>query len=35
VLKQAAALSTGDRLQTEFADGTAASVVHEVDTRES
>src|SRR5262252_9151443 len=34
VVKRAAALSTGDRLVTEFADGTAA-VVHEVDTRES
>jgi exodeoxyribonuclease VII large subunit len=35
VVKRAAPLSTGDRLVTEFADGTAASVVHEVDRRES
>jgi exodeoxyribonuclease VII large subunit len=34
VVKRAAPLSTGDRLVTEFADGTAASVVHEVDRRE-
>jgi exodeoxyribonuclease VII large subunit len=31
VVKRAAPLSTGDRLVTEFADGTAASVVHEID----
>jgi exodeoxyribonuclease VII large subunit len=35
VVKRAAAISSGDRLVTEFADGTAAAVVHEVDTRES
>ena len=35
VMKRAAALSTGDRLLTEFADGNAASVVQEVDKRES
>jgi exodeoxyribonuclease VII large subunit len=35
VVKRAAALSSGDRLVTEFADGTAAAVVQEVDTRES
>jgi exodeoxyribonuclease VII large subunit len=35
VVKRAAPLSTGDRLVTEFADGTAASVVHEVDRREA
>ena len=34
VVKRAAALSTGDRLLTEFADGTAASVVQDVDKRE-
>jgi exodeoxyribonuclease VII large subunit len=34
VVKRVAPLSTGDRLVTEFADGTAASVVHEVDRRE-
>jgi exodeoxyribonuclease VII large subunit len=35
VVKRAAGVSTGDRFVTEFADGTAAGVVHEVDTRES
>jgi exodeoxyribonuclease VII large subunit len=35
VVKRAAGLSTGDRLVTEFTDGAAASVVHEVDKRES
>jgi exodeoxyribonuclease VII large subunit len=34
VVKRAAPLSTGDRLLTEFADGTAASVVQDVDKRE-
>lgn len=35
LVKRAAGLSTGDRLLTEFTDGTAASVVNEVDNRES
>ncbi|MDQ6853579.1 MAG: exodeoxyribonuclease VII large subunit, partial [Actinomycetota bacterium] len=35
LVKQVAGLSTGDRLVTEFADGTAASVVNEVDRRDS
>ena len=35
LVKQVAGLSTGDRLVTEFADGAAASVVNEVDRRES
>jgi exodeoxyribonuclease VII large subunit len=35
IVKRAAPLSTGDRLVTEFADGTAASIVHEVDSRDA